>query len=284
MRKTMRMQKLPFSRLCCAFLLGAAVEAHAVLVDWGTQAVTSVADCPSFCTDFTFGPVLGGVNVASSGVSSVSQPRGRAMASASLSGGLNTPVLRAESFANPNSNGAFATAFGVQAYTYNGPGETLVLDVILDGIVDDPEMDLLETNVSLEVVLYAPDPFGFYRDRGTLDFEVGANPLSQPDSSEASVQLQLDHTNPVNDSGRISVNVATGDEFYIWALMRAESESGVSNATFADAFNTGTMGFQNEADLNLVPAGSSVVPLPAAAWLFGSGLIGLIAIARRKAA
>ena len=278
------MQRLKYMALTLTFLLGTALEVQAALVYWGTQAVTSVARCPGFCTDFTFGPVLGGVNEASSGVSSVDQSRGSAMASASLSGGLSTPVLRAEAYANPNSNGAFATAFGVQGYTYSGPGETLVLDISLDGVVSDPELDPLETNVSLEVVLYASDPFGFYTSRGTLDFEVGANPLTQPDLSEASVQLQLDHTNPNNDSGQISINVATGNEFYIWALMRAESEAGNTDATFADAFNTATMGFQNEAILSLVPASPAVIPVPAAAWLFCSGLLGLIAVARRKVA
>ena len=273
-----------FTALAVISLTGSAVNAQAALVDWGTRATTSVADCPSFCTNFTFGPDLGGVNVANTGVSSVDQIRGSAMASATLSGGLNTPVLRAESYANPNSNGAFATAFGVQGYTYNGPGETLVLDVNLDGLVDDPEMDTRETNVSLEVVLYQPEPFGFFRDRGTLDFEVGAKPLLQPDSSEASVLLQLDFFNPSNDSGQIFVDVVTGDEFYIWALLRAEAESGINDATSADAFNTGTMGFQNEASLNLTPVSSSVVPLPAAAWLFGTGLIALLGLARRRAA
>ncbi len=31
------------------------------------------------------------------------------------------------------------------------------------------------------------------------------------------------------------------------------------------------------------PGGSAVVPVPAAAWLFGSGLLGLVGVARRKA-
>jgi hypothetical protein len=39
-----------------------------------------------------------------------------------------------------------------------------------------------------------------------------------------------------------------------------------------------------DAGMALVDANSTVVPIPAAAWLFGSGLIGLIGIARRKKA
>ena len=37
-----------------------------------------------------------------------------------------------------------------------------------------------------------------------------------------------------------------------------------------------------DAGMALVDANSTVVPIPAAAWLFGSGLIGMIGIARRK--
>jgi len=265
----------------CLYSLSLVSTADAALIHWGAQAGTSVADCPSFCTNFNFGPTLGGENVANTGISSVSESRGNARASASLTGGLSTPLLKAESAANPTFKGAFATAFGVQGYTYNGTGETLTLDIALDGLVTDPEMDPLDTRVYLEVVLYEPEPFGFFSDRGTLDFEVGANPLSQPDSSEASVFLQLDHTNTTNDSGQIFIDITTGDEFYIWAFMRAESQSG-NAATSADAFNTGTMNFVGNPDLTA--ASAAVVPLPAPVWLFGSGLLGLVGIARRKAA
>lgn len=265
----------------CWYLLGFVSSADAALVHWGAQAGTSVADCPSFCTNFNFGPTLGGENTANTGISSVSESRGSARASASLTGGFNTPVLKAESFANTSFKGAFASAFGVQGYTYSGAGETLFLDVNLNGLVTDPENDPFDTRVYMEIVLYETEPFGFYSDRGTLDFEVGANPLSQPDNTEASVFLQLDHTNPASDMGQISIDVASGDEFYVWAYLRAESKSG-SAATSADAFNTGTMNFLGNPDL--VAASTAVVPIPAAFWLFGSGLLGMIGISRRKKA
>ena len=46
---------------------------------------------------------------------------------------------------------------------------------------------------------------------------------------------------------------------------------------------TGNNGSGNFYD-NLVFAEVSQVPVPAAVWLFGSGLIGLISVARRKTA
>jgi hypothetical protein len=268
-----------FATITATALLSSSLVAEAALI-YGAQAGTSVADCPSFCTNFNFDTTKGGEGFINSGTSSVSESRGSATASAQLTGGLNTPILKAKSDANPTFKGAFASAFGVQGYTYLGGGETLVLDIDLDGLVNDPEFDAFDTRASLEVVLYETDPFEFFSDRGTLDFEIGATPLTQPGTgSEASVFLQLDHTNTMSDSGQISIDVATNDEFYIWAFLRAESQSG-SSATSANAFDTGTMTFLGNP--NLVAA--SAVPVPAAVWLFGSGLLGLIGIARRKKA
>lgn len=266
-----------------ALLLGTSLSTDAALVEWGAQAGTSVADCPSFCTNFDFGAQLGGVGTTSTGISSISQARGNASASAELSGGLSTPVLKAESYANPNSHGAFGSAFAVQGYTYNGAGETLVLDVNLDGLVTDPEMDASDTSATLEVVLYGTQNFVFTSSRPTLDFEFGANPLSQSASAgggEASVFLQLDYTNPFSDSGQISIDVAAGQEFYLWAFMRSEAEAGISAPTSADAFNTGVMSFLGNP--NLTAASSAVVPVPAAVWLFASGTLFLAGVARRR--
>lgn len=260
-------------------LLGASLTVNAALVEWGARARTSVADCPSFCTNFNIGPSLGGVNTPSTGISAVNENRGSARSSAALAGGFSTPVLKAESFADPSFNGAFGTSFGVQGYTYNGPGETLVLDVNLDGLVNDPELDPGDTDVLLNVVLYSTTNFVFFSDRPTLEFEFGATPLTQSASvggGEASVFLRLDHTNPFSDSAQLSIDVATGQEFYLWALLRSEAESG-NSATSADAFNTATMSFLGSP--NLVPAS---VPIPAAAWLFASGILALVGFARRQ--
>ena len=255
-------------------------SAQAALVDWGTQAGSAVADCPSFCTNFTFGGTVGGVGVADSGESSVATSKGSARAAAALAGGLNTPILKAEGFANAGFDGGFGTAFAVQGYTYNGPGETLTLDVTLDAIVSDPEMDAGETNSSLEVVFYSADNFFFTDSRGTLDFEFGAMPLMQPASAgggEASIELQVDHTTASTVTGQIQVDVVMGQEFYLWALLRSEAESGAA-ATSADSFNTGTMAFQGSP--NLTPAGGAPIPVPAAFWLM-SGALAFLARTRR---
>lgn len=91
-------------------------------------------------------------------------------------------------------------------------------------------------------------------------------------------------------------NIATGD----WAYTPALTPAGAGDLTYclttdsalpttcidsiADVFEApdGTTGAQREL-LTLVSS-NIVVPVPAAVWLFGSGLIGLVAVSRRKAA
>lgn len=265
-------QKL--SRILPVLVIAGIASADAALVQTGTRAGTEIANCSGSCTIFNFGPVFGGAGSTSSGVSSISDFRGRARASASLSGGLSTPVLKAEAFAKSSFYGAFASAYGVQRYTYAGLGETLMLNVDLDGLVNDPETNAGNTRAFLEVVLYAPEPFSFGVSR-SKEQQLGITPLVQTDLSEASVFLQLDHLNPSSDTGQISVDVTTGDEFYISAFLIAEARSGIS-PTSANAFNTGTLSFVGNP--NLIAA--SPVPLPAGIYLLGLGLVALFRSSR----
>lgn len=60
---------------------------------------------------------------------------------------------------------------------------------------------------------------------------------------------------------------------------------GIDNYAGGSAYSIGAPccdGFQLDSDL-WFRTGAAVVPVPAAAWLFGSGLIGLVGLARRKA-
>lgn len=48
-------------------------------------------------------------------------------------------------------------------------------------------------------------------------------------------------------------------------------------------FNTNTGGASTQVEIREVQFGIGEVPVPAAAWLFGSGLLGLVGVARRRA-
>jgi hypothetical protein len=77
----------------------------------------------------------------------------------------------------------------------------------------------------------------------------------------------------------------TDVQFKCWSST-AFSDDQVKNAAWAFAFLFGTHGgnFKNNIFYGwAVRAGDvGAVPVPAAVWLFGSGLLGLIGVARRK--
>ena len=65
-----------------------------------------------------------------------------------------------------------------------------------------------------------------------------------------------------------------------WTFLGVIDTAGFNSFEFRETDGTGGQGIFIYADD--VTFGVSAVPVPAAAWLFGSGLIGLIGIARRK--
>ena len=84
--------------------------------------------------------------------------------------------------------------------------------------------------------------------------------------------------------GDLSNSVGISDEFIfdnilLYALTSTETRA----LLFADLFDGDALGVGFNASI-IPEAGPSPVPVPAAVWLFGSGLIGLFGVARRKAA
>jgi hypothetical protein len=65
-----------------------------------------------------------------------------------------------------------------------------------------------------------------------------------------------------------------------WTFLGVIDTAGFNSFEFREIDGKGAQGIFIFADD--VTFGVSAVPVPAAAWLFGSGLIGLIGIARRK--
>ncbi len=258
-----------------SLIVGSSTEA-AVLTEWGTEAISSVADCPSFCTNFNFGPQGGGQGIVS-GSSSVSEFRGIADAEASLTGGLSVPVLRAIGNANPSQKGAFGSAFGSQGYTYNGPSTTLILDATLTASLVDPGSTSFGA-VRATVAVFEVSNYEFFSDLGTLIFELGATPVQQIDGlGDALMKFDLFDTGSIEETQSVSFEASDGDQFYIWALLDANAVSS-STAGVADAFNTLGMSFEDST--GLTPA-SVTVPEPTSLILTALGLSSLCYRRRR---
>ena len=86
-----------------------------------------------------------------------------------------------------------------------------------------------------------------------------------------------DGSNPV-ELDVFTFSVVAGENFGIFAELSAGSFRG-----FADAFNTLTMDFEDDEFISALNTPSmSVVPVPAAVWLFGTALIGMIGVSRKK--
>jgi hypothetical protein len=78
--------------------------------------------------------------------------------------------------------------------------------------------------------------------------------------------------------GGLSTNAPTGSQKWMLASVDANGD-GISGIPMAAGGPFA--GFNANFNANMSPVAPSV-PVPAAAWLFGSGLMGLVAVARRK--
>ena len=259
------------------------------LTQWGTSASASSADCTILgCSklDFLFtnpiidGPSNGGLNQTSAELLDYANPDGRGTVSASvaLQGGLSIPELKAKA-ASVDANGwVSAMAMGIQGYQFTGAdGTTITLDSALTGsVTNNSGSDV--TGLSVGVWLMMDDPSVVFPVATTMS-DLLAQILYMPvvdsfswENLSTGVVDRSTTTTDLNDQLQIILN--NGDEFYVLAALTAATDG---TGSIADAFSTFGMSFNTT---QLVPA--AVVPAPAAAWLFGSGLLGLVGIARRK--
>lgn len=78
---------------------------------------------------------------------------------------------------------------------------------------------------------------------------------------------------PQTKADSIDFTLNPGDEFFVWAGLEA---GGMHNG-FGDVSNTLSMSFSDD-------TGIYAAPVPAAVYLFGSGLLSIIGLAKRKSA
>lgn len=259
-----------------AGLITSAIFNYAQAATWGSQVdISMITPCPSFCGG------SGGQSARSgdggefinSAFTSLNNFGGTGRGSASLNGPTLLPVLSAEGYSGANSR-TDTRAVGMHGYTYTGASATTItLDIALDG-ERGGTADFRDAWVESNVAVILGDVNDFVTDYATFIFEVvpGTSGLSVLGESRLSLDLGAGRQTKTDV---ISFTMNPGDEIFVWGGLEA---GGIRNG-FGDAFNTLTMAFSD--DTGIVP--TSVVPVPAAVWLFGSGLLGLIAVARLKA-
>ncbi len=237
---------------------------------WGTGASSGTSTCASFSTTCStgtsprdFGPYIDNESGATAS-SSISDGRGAAEAHASFLGTSGIEMVHLRGQASSNTGGiAQASAWGLNTYTYTGADTNITLDIDLTGSLSNPA-DSAFTRIRADIYVIDPsnlDGMPFTNISGFLG--EGVFPIA-----ETSVSIG----GSGSDTGSLNLNLTDGAEFSIWAILFV----GAGNGESVQAMNSLDLTFSNNAGL------VSAVPLPAAVWLFGSGLFGLIAVARRK--
>ncbi len=259
--------------LSLGLLAGISATAEAVIVSgYGMEASTGTAgNCPSFCTGGAFASDSDGGEFSTSAVSS-ENTYGSASSSATYTGSTSTylPILKVNT-----SSGVFkrasANAFGVQGYTYSGAATSITLDFNLHGSVGSNPSGYESNELRADIAVITSSSLEWFPHFSSLVFE-----FADPEAvvGNESVFLASDGLDQ-NVSSSITFDVIDGLDFYVIASMGANAQNG-----FADASSTLNLQFQNDAGLSAVA--TSAVPVPATVWLFGSGLVGLVSLARRK--
>lgn len=226
-------------------------------------------------------------NVGGGASSSISGVQGSGSANAtfvSLGAGLSTFKLTGTatgSVTGDNGNGGFANvaARAVDGYTYNGAGPlALTLTLDLTGSLSWPTSgaDSNLDGIFAEMHVFTnPFDISFINDSlsfGEVDLSGCFGECFTPeDSAYASI---INPTANGSASDTIDLLLNPGDSFYLYGSLGMGGAGGgtASSLNSFDVVFSSTQGLTS----------TSAIPVPAAAWLFGSALLGMFAAIRNR--
>jgi hypothetical protein len=252
------------------------------LTEWGTVANVVHSTCIGdtctlldvFITGITPEIAAGSNNAVSAATGLVSIPQGTAQSSGEITGGLGTPILKAQA-SSATDSWIGAGAFAIQGYQYTGINTQIIsMAVLFDGTITNPDADTA-TGFGVGMYLFSPGQIDFstllndpYSILGGLALfaDVALLPTTQI------YELEVTNSGIVNATGHLSIELNPGDQFYLaGGILAAAGGQGA----IADAFSTLTVDIDPEFETLLDAASISAVPVPAAIWLFCTALFGL---------
>lgn len=231
---------------------------------------------------------VGGVGFTTANVSNLPEYR----ADAGLGGVTFTPVLKAEA-SNPNSLGPDdRTSSIAEAYQRFRNTSLSTLNVRLDITLDadftstGPDADSFAL---ADVFVFGGSAFDIIDspicDNGRLgqSMMLGDAYLCGQRFGRANMFLETDPLSPTSSGSldrTLLFSVEPGEFFGVYGILTANAIDGSS-----DAFNTLSMEFDDSSKQSLEASGipqTSPIPLPAAVWLFGTGVLGILGFRRKS--
>lgn len=173
----------------------------------------------------------------------------------------HTPILHAASISFSNTS--------VTAEL----GDLITLDVLMD-FTGDPTLGG-GTDIFYDASVLSYQSFGFTSTSLALDTDFSRSPDVLSNELEG---LSFGNFNGLSGPGVVGTLTFQVIAFGDVVLSMAETDNLLAGGAFTSATT-----FTSQA-VNFGTAGVTIVPVPAAVWLFGSGLIGLVGVAKRSKA
>lgn len=164
--------------------------------------------------------------------------------------------------------------------TVVSPGGSLTADILVSGLGDfaGPSLGGYDLDLIFDDSLFSLNSvtFGNQLDLGFLGSFQQATPLaSAVNLFEASFELEFDLD--LSQAGAFTLASVVFDVDEV-----GTGEFGLSLNALSDSSGVADLIGPNDPPATIVNAEVQVVPVPAAVWLFGSGIIGLIGLSRRR--